>query len=341
MLKRVLNRELNRELKSNLLVILSLTLMGAASPLLGETLFKYQGKAYQAKDLEAKHQLKLFEADNHRHQIRTKVLEDAVLDIYFASLAKKSGKSVEDIRKEKTEVGKPSEDSLKKFYEENRKKIPYPFEQVKADLIRFVTEKNRQEKRGLIMAEIKKSGKFKPMLKAPVAPKISIGTAGFQSKGNAKSKVTVVEFADYKCPHCKEAAHVFKEVLKKYGSKIHFVFIDYPIIGDSYKIAEGAFCAGKQKKYWEYHEAAFESQGKAKSAVDIAKIVKLDEKSFKTCTDAREGKAIVEKGRKEGEKVGVTGTPTVYINGIRYSKGYNIKDLAKAIDDALAGKSAS
>lgn len=311
----------------------SLSMITKAS---SEPLFEFKGKVYDVKDLEARHKLKLFEADNHRYRVRAQVIEDAVLELYFKEIAAKSGKTVEAVRKEKTSVAEPTDAELKKFYEENRKKIPYPFEQVKADLTRFVKQKSVQGKRLLVIEEVKKSGKYKNLTKAPVAPKIEVNTEGFYHLGDKKSKVSVVEFADYLCPHCKEASHVFKDVLKKYKTKISFTFIDYPIIRDSFKIAEGAFCAHKMNKYWEFHEAAFENQGKLKTSEEIAKTIGLDAKKFKSCVDAREGKAIVDKGRLEGGKAGVSGTPTVFINGIRYSGGYTVKDLSQAIDKALA-----
>ena len=300
-----------------------------------ETLFTYDGKPYKAKDLNSAFQQKLFDAEEHKFRDQLRVVEDAVLDIYFKKLAEKSSKSASQIRKEKMQVAPPTDAKLKEFYEKNRSKIPYPFEQVKADLVRFVTDKSRGEKREAILAEIRKSGSYKVAIKRPKAPVVKIDTKGFYQKGKLGAKVKVVEFADYKCPHCKLAFEVFEKVMKKHGKKIEFTFIDFPIIKDSYKIAEASFCAKKQNKYWQFHKAAFKHQADRKLPKELAKIAGLDEKAFTSCFDKREGQSFVDKGRKLGEESGVSGTPTVFINGVRYTSAFTEEAVSKAIEALL------
>lgn len=306
-----------------------------------EALMKFRGKTYTKKDLPVRYQQQIFDAESGFNQSRKRILEDAVIGIYFAEKAKKAGKTADEVRDQELAIGQPTDKELRQFYDENKQKIPYPFDQIKRELVRIVKEQNRNRKRQALLKKIGSGGKLTFLAKAPVAPRLNLAVKGFASRGNRSAKVTVVEFADYFCPHCRHASETFKKLYKKYDRKVHFVFIDYPLKPASAKIAEGAFCAGQQKKYWEYHTTAFEQQGKLKTADAIAeKAGGLDMKAFKSCVSAGKGKAIVDKGKAEGTRIGVTGTPAIYVNG-RKVNGVSEEILGKAIDDALAGKGAS
>ena len=304
----------------------------------GEALFKFKGKTFDSSKLDPKHKLKYYEAEAEFYQHREKIIQEAALDLYFEALAKKKGKTAGSLRSEHLQGSAPTEADLKAFYDKNRNKIPYPFEQVKSQITRFVAEEKRQKKRTEIIDKLKKKKEFSFVLRKPVAPKIAISTDGFHQKGNKSAKVTVVEFADYQCPHCKMAYESFSKVFKKYKNKINFVFIDFPIKGGSEEIAEGGVCAKEQKKYWEYHNAAFENQGKLKKAADIAAKIGLNKDDFQKCMDSKVGVELVKAGRAEGDRVGISGTPSMFINGYRFNGGFTQEAMSKAIDDALAGK---
>lgn len=312
----------------------------SALPAQAEGLFKVGDKTYSVTDLEAKYKLKMHQAEEHFYREKKVLIEEAALELYFEKLAKEQNKPANDIRKAKLEVPDPSEKELKAFYEENRARIPYPFEQIKDRLVKFWKDSKQQERMDALIKEIEqpKVFGFQSLAVEPVAPQVTLNVAGYPSKGSSDAKVTIVEFADYKCPHCKHAFEAFHELVKKYSNKIKFVFVDFPIIADSHKIAEAAYCAQKAGRYWEFHNYAYENQGKFKDPEEIANAIKLDLKPFQACVSKREGKEIVEAGRKEGERVGVTGTPAIFINGFKYNSGLEKDMLMQAIEDAIAGK---
>ena len=310
----------------------------------GESLFTYKGKAYTKEQMTIKQQFRLFDLENHIYNGKKNLIEDAILDMHIEEVAKKSGKSAAEARKKVLAVKDPTDADLKKFYEENKSKIPYPFEKVKGEVARFVKQKAAQEQRGKVLAELKKKGTYKISFKGPVSPEVKINTKNFARRGKANSKVTVVEFADYKCPHCREASLAFKKLYKKYDSKVNFVFIDFPIShGISTTIAAGAYCAGKQGKYWEYHTMAFDQQKSlnANSHNAFAEKLGLDLTKFKKCGSSKEGAKVVSAGKKEGERVGVSGTPTIFINGRKVTKGYDFETMSQEIDAALSGRKSS
>lgn len=318
-------------------------LVSLAGPAIAaEALFKFKGKTYSETDLDPKNQARLFEADTSYHNLRTRILEETMLDMHFAELAKKGGKTAEQLKSDKLKVSEPSEKEIKAFFEENKARIPYPYEQVKGELSRYVKEKKEQDATNKLIADVKKQGGYQLLLATPQAPMIQINTEGFASRGKADAKVSVVEFADYKCGHCKEASKAFAKIYDKFDKKVKFVFIDYPIITGSDKIAEGAACAQNQNKFWEYNKLAFEQQGSADKPEEFAKKLKLDEGKFKECMDKGQGKSVVEKGKKEGERLGLSGTPSIFINGRRVIiSSFTPEVLSKEIEQALKGMGAS
>ena len=291
-------------------------------------LFKYNGKTYDSGDLGGKFKVQLYELESNHHTSKQKVVELAVLDLYLAEVAKKEKKPLSAVRDRLLAVKEPSEKELKDFYEQNKNKIPYPYDQVKSQLIRFVKQQNTAKKTAELVEKAKKSGKFQFLIEAPKAPKIDINTKGFASKGKATSKITVVEFADYKCPHCRQAYMEFKGLHKKYGDKINFVFIDFPLSPVSTSVAEAAYCAKQQNKYWEFHALLYEKQKDVslEALPKLAEEIKLNKDQFNKCVKNRDGKEFVEKGKAEGERVGVQATPTIFVNGQKATGGAHNHD---------------
>lgn len=319
-------------------LVVGIGLVAITSTSSAEDLFKVGDKVYTDQNLNARYKQQLYDISHQFYRGKTQIVDEMVLDLYLQQIADSKHKSVDDIREEMTKVSDPSEQELKKFYEENKKRIPYPYDQIKDKLTRFWQDTQKREKFEKILDQAKtsKSFGFVSLAQEPQAPKMEVNIAGKPSQGTGK--VTIVEFADYKCPHCKEAFEIFNELTKKYRDQIKFVFVDYPIIADSYKISEGAFCALKGGKYWEYHHYAYEHQGQFKEPSEVAQAIKLDMTSFESCYSKREGKDVVEAGRKEGERLGVSGTPSIYINGFKYSDGLDKDSLDQALNDAIAGR---
>jgi protein-disulfide isomerase len=299
----------------------------------------YKGKRLEASKLSNSDRQKIYDIELEHYKRMTMALEEAGLNLYFEEKAKGSKKSVEQVREAELKAKEPTEAEVKKFYESNKSRIPYPYKKVKPQIKQWVAQTKVAETKEALVNKLKKQGAIRISLKEPVAPKFDIETRSFQAKGNLKSKVEVVEFADYQCPHCKHAFESVQSVMKKYGKKVKLVFVDYPInsSGISKKVAEGAYCASEQGKYWEYHALAFNKQSTLSmdSPIKLAKELKLSKGKFSACLKNPATAKYVEKGKNLGESLGITGTPTFYINGQKYSGGLEPQDLSAAFEKAL------
>ena len=315
-------------------IILSL-LLGSAVAQAGN-LFEYGGKSINESDLTPAAAQQIYDIKNDAYLKTLNALDGAVLDMYFAEQAKKRKISAKAVEEEALKTDDPSESEVKKFYEENKARIPYPYEQIKAEVKRILVGKKKNEIRSKLVDKVKKQKRVKISLKAPPAITVKLDVAGLPSKGSKNAKVELVEFADYQCPHCKHAADMLKAVMKKQSKQAKLTFVDFPInpSGVSRVVAHGSHCAQKQNKFWDYHYMAFDNQQKLKksSPSEFAKKLGLDVKAFNKCIESKWAKEQTERGRMEGERVGVSGTPTIYINGKKFLGPNTVEGIAKAIE---------
>ena len=164
--------------------------------------------------------------------------------------------------------------------------------------------------------------------------------------GNPNAKVIMIEFSDFQCPFCgrffSQTLPQIKEDYIKTG-KVKFVYRDFPFLGqESEWAAEAAECAKEQGKFWQYHDYLFENQqgenGGAFSKDNLKKFAQglgLDTSQFNGCLDSDKYIDEVRKDLSDGRVAGVTGTPTVFINGIRVVGALSFSEYQKVIEQEL------
>ena len=157
--------------------------------------------------------------------------------------------------------------------------------------------------------------------------------------GNENAPITVVVFADFECPHCRQEAPVLRQAIDQFRGKAKLVYKHFPLSGHVRgKAASIATVAAmEQGKFWEMHDIVFENQTTLEDA-DIrryAQKIGLDMAKFDASYKAKKGQDLVEEDRVEGEKLDISGTPAVFING-RYMNPYLFGGTITGwIDDAL------
>jgi len=181
----------------------------------------------------------------------------------------------------------------------------------------------------------------------PLDPEIaaSIAKGKVPSFGPEDAKVTVVEFSDFQCPYCSRAATVVDQVKEKYGTRVRFVFRQFPLPmhENARGAAEAALAANAQGKFWQFHDMMFKNQGKLTrdSLEGMAKDAGLNVGEFKKALDGKTFAADVDSDVKLGESVAVQGTPTMFINGARVQNPTSFEAISAQIEGALSGKPAA
>jgi protein-disulfide isomerase len=158
-------------------------------------------------------------------------------------------------------------------------------------------------------------------------------------KGNASAPVTIVEFVDYECPHCKHVQPVLRQILDEYHDEVKVLFKHYPLGGhtNARAAAEAATAAARQGKFWAYNDKLWAMSDSLTPAVmeQIAKEVGLDVAKWRADFESEAIKARVQKDRDQGEALAIAATPTIYINGRQFTDARDVDSLRDWINEEL------
>lgn len=172
--------------------------------------------------------------------------------------------------------------------------------------------------------------------------------------GDPDAPVLVESWVDFQCPACQSfSQQIEPQVIQNYVAtgKVRYVFRHYPFIDDrsaskeSDQAANASMCAADQGRFWDYHDMLFANwDGENEGAfndnrlIAFAERLGLDMDSFRSCFEANSHKDQINADFQAGQKVGVTGTPSVFVNGQQVAPGYvpTYDQMAQAIEAALA-----
>ena len=182
-----------------------------------------------------------------------------------------------------------------------------------------------------------------------------IDLKGRPVRGNPNAKVTLVNYDDFECPYCSRAYKtLFPELLKAYGDRVAFVFKDYPLSEMhpwAIHAAVDANCLAAQNPgaYWDFAdyihsnqhvvntENGRDAQFAALDRITLSEAGKfnLDSAKLQSCVKEQKSDAVTA-SVKEGDAVGVTGTPTMFVNGQMLDGARSADDIRALLDNALA-----
>ncbi|MDV6330785.1 DsbA family protein [Asticcacaulis sp. 201] len=159
-------------------------------------------------------------------------------------------------------------------------------------------------------------------------------------QGPDTAPVTLVEYGDYECVYCGEAYPVLKAVQAELGDKLRFVFRNFPLVDlhpHAFIAAEAAEASGAQGKFWEMHDMLYEHQSDLSPAaiVDYAERLGLDLARFVREVNNQTYAKRIETAFQDGIKSGVTGTPSLFINGDRYDGARDTATLVRVLKAAF------
>ena len=226
------------------------------------------------------------------------------------------------------------------FYDKYKDKMPGTFDALKQKIVSYLHDQELREAESVYAEQLHKSAKIEVYLKPPVAPVFSIATENRPSKGKQGAPVTIVEFTDFQCPSCARTQPVLEQLLTEYGDKVRLVVRDFPLDRhqNAFVAAQAAEAASQQGKFWEYTDVLFKNQTALEpdKLKDYATQLGLDRTKFDGELDSGKFADTVRKDMKDGDKLGVDATPTIFINGRKIEGDKTHDSLKAAIDEALA-----
>jgi len=157
-------------------------------------------------------------------------------------------------------------------------------------------------------------------------------------QGKKDATIVIVEYGDYQCPYCGAAYPILKEMMKKYGKEIKFVFRNFPL-SEMHQYARPAAivaeAAALQGKFWEMHDAIYENQRTLNETflLELAERLDLDPHQFNVDIKKSELAAKVDSDFESGILSGVNGTPSFFVNGRKFNAG--AEDLLQLMSEIV------
>ncbi len=158
--------------------------------------------------------------------------------------------------------------------------------------------------------------------------------------GPDHAPVTVVEYGDFECPNCKQAAPAVKLLLDRFDQRVRFAYRHFPleeVHPHALLAAEAAECAGAQGKFWQMHELLFANQDhlKPKNLHAYAEQLGLDMALYTAEMDDHVYLQRVREHIDSGLKSGAHGTPCFFVNGKIQDVSFGMRSLFDAVESAL------
>jgi protein-disulfide isomerase len=282
----------------------------------------------------------------HLHQQIYKLKRQKLDEIIDAQLvteqAKRESVSLATLleREVNGKVSPVTEEEIKSFYDSNKDRLRVEYDKAHDQIRDYLREQKIETQKNAYIKALRSKAKITTYLKPPSVYRAEVADTGAPIRGAEKAPVTIVKFEDFQCPFCKTVQPTVKDLLKKYVGKVRVVHKDLPLDAihpQARPAAEAARCAGEQGKFWEYHDKLYADSSKlgVEELKSAAKDVGLNVLSFEQCFASGKYRGAVQKDLNDGAQLGITGTPTFFINGRELSGAQPVEAFAAIIDEEL------
>ncbi len=274
------------------------------------------------EELEQSLAAQLAKLQEQKQQLMLSKLDELIVQRLLEQEAKRRGITVEALVKADilSKVPGVTDAEVARFMSENKARLRGEAAELRPKVREYLTNERVTSQRRTYVAGLRQKTPVEVLLKEPEPIRMVVKVDGAFAKGPKDAPVTIVEFSDFHCPFCRGAVATLQDVMRQYPGKVKWVYRDFPIPSlhpQAAKAAEAARCAGEQGKFWEYHDVLFESQNQATLAdfKRFADQLKLESKRFAACLESGRHQAAVQSDMDDGARLGITGTPTFFING--------------------------
>ncbi|MPY89422.1 MAG: thioredoxin domain-containing protein [Luteitalea sp.] len=301
------------------------------------------GSPITRAELDGSLALGLAEIETRAYDLRKEQLEALIAERLIAAEAKRRGVTVEELEQQEIDakLTPPTDDEVAAVFEKYKSQAQGNPDGLKAFIRGRLQEQQREARRRAYVSTLEENATVDRRLTPPEPRRASLEVDDAPVRGAASAPVTVVEFTDFHCPFCRRVQPTLTDLLKKYEGKVRLVFRHFPIDQlhpTARQASEAAWCAEQEGKFWEYHDGLFDVGNDASPAAlkKIASKVGLDEAAFDSCTAGTAAPAAVNRDLEEARRLGLSGTPTFFINGRPLVGGLPLDAFTEVIDEELA-----
>jgi protein-disulfide isomerase len=288
-------------------------------------------------DLEQKEASNLLQARYQYYLAERTALDQLVDDHLLEIQARREHISVEQLfgREVTQKIKDPTEEQIEIFYEGMQSDKTYA--EMRPEILKSIRQLRMTKARTAYLKSLRSQASIHIALTAPTA---QVGPDDAPLRGPKNAPVVIVEFSDYECPYCQQIHPQLKQLQNEFNGKVALALKSFPLPMHprAGKAAEAARCADAQGRFWDFHDVLFDNNKKLEvpQLKEYARALKLDGAAFDKCLDSGDQVAAVQKDVTQGLRLGLTGTPSFFINGHFFSGAVTYKTLHEFVEQQLA-----
>lgn len=291
-------------------------------------------------ELEQEAAIGLKKIEQERYDLFRETLDEMTTNRLIEQEASARGVTVEALKQTEIydQVPRPTDAEVEAYYTENQSRSGgRTLEQLREPIRDMLSRTRLEEKEALFLSAIKDKGNVRILLEPPRSD-VELTSADL-AKGPEDAPITMIEYGDFQCPYCRRAHPVVHRLLAEYQDKIRFAFRDYPLENHQRAVpaSVAARCAGDQDKYWDYYQHLMVMSGDLsdENLLQRAGEVGLNMDEFKLCYESQRYTTEVGQHFDLGRSLGVTATPTFFINGRMIVGAKSFEDFKGVVEEEL------
>lgn len=276
-------------------------------------------------EIEQALRLPLYELEVEKYRLTRRRLDQMIVERLLARAAAAQGQSVSAF--------------VSAAVESRIASVPPEADPAKQDARKVLVRERATQALQELVARLSREAGVAVTIHPPDAPVMTIPVGDDPAWGPPAAPVTVIEFADFECPACKESLPVLRQLRDLYKDRVRFIYRNFPLAShpQARPAAEAAQCAHEQGQFWAYHDALFAQAPDLQPSgyATLAERLGLNQAEFASCLASARPKAAVARDLADAQGLGLSGTPTFFVNG-RYLVGFQaLEALRQHIDREL------
>jgi protein-disulfide isomerase len=285
-------------------------------------LAEIDGEVIRAEELEQALGLQLTQLYQQLYELKRKKLDELIVDKLLRQEAAKRSLSTQQLLDAEvtSKVSQVTEQEVEDLFQQHKGKLRGPEKGIRERLrSELLTQRTTAQKEAFIR-QLKAERRVVVHLQPPTPIRVAVdGQDEAAVQGVPEAPVVIVEFSDFQCPYCRKTLSELEKVRTAYPKEVRLVYRHFPIDRlhpQAQLTAQAAECAGAAGRFWEYHDRLFNQLDLSPQRLkELAEELGLDLPTFEQCLNSEWVRTRVAQDVEAGTRVGVSGTPTFFING--------------------------
>lgn len=297
-----------------------------------------EGRGVSLREVDRAGGRALYDAAQQLYEARVRALYQLLSDEVLAREARAQNHTVEDLVEQHVNsvVASATNDDVDALLRERPGAAQDARSRREAQL--YLNLKRRADRKRTYVESLFERYAVRVSLEAPPSPPVEeVQGALTPAIGPTDAPVTLIVFSDYLCPYCRTLSDTLEQLIARFPKEVRIVYRHYPTQKTSQPLAEAALCASDQGRFAQYHHELFALGGNVPDRLDqAAERAGLTLEPFRECVKSGRHAARITDDVKEGQRLAIQGTPTLFVNGVRLRGAQSVESLDATVREALS-----